>query len=538
MTSHQAKRLIWPLLLAAIAIAIATAALIYKHYFRPCSARAAGPTFEPARTTKTNSLKPNSRPTQNILRSQLAGQWYPADATTLNGQLTRFFQQAKATPKPNVIALILPHAGYAFSGPTAAEGLKTAAGPYHRIVVIGPSHRFPLDQTLSVPDVTHYQSPLATTPLDRPFIQKLLNNPIFQTVPYVHAYEHSVQIHLPLLQHKFKNFRLVPIVVGSCSLQTIHNAARTIKSLLDDKTLVIASSDFTHYGPNYDFVPFTKDIPAQIKKLDMGAYEHIASLEPESFLQYRYKTGATICGYIPIAILLAMLDKDTKAQLVHYTTSGEVTGDYTNSVSYLAVSFTGRWRPVTAPQPPTQTLSEDDKQLLLRLARSAIKYYLDNKTIPTAQALELELTEQVTVPRAAFVTLKKHGRLRGCIGDIFPRQPLYKSVLSNALNAAFRNSRFQPLGRDELPEITIEISVLTAPKPVDSYTDIRLGTDGIILRKGYRSAVFLPQVAPEQGWNLSQTLTHLAVKAGLPPEAWKQGASFLVFQADVFGEEK
>jgi AmmeMemoRadiSam system protein A len=143
---------------------------------------------------------------------------------------------------------------------------------------------------------------------------------------------------------------------------------------------------------------------------------------------------------------------------------------------------------------------------------------------------------ELAVPRAAFVTLKKGGRLRGCIGDIFPVRPLYVSVIENAVNAAFNDRRFSPLSRTELDSIAIEISALTHPEPVDSADRIRLGTDGVILRKDGRSAVFLPQVAFEQNWDLERTLTQLSLKAGLAADAWKQDAGFTVFQAEVFGE--
>jgi AmmeMemoRadiSam system protein A len=141
-------------------------------------------------------------------------------------------------------------------------------------------------------------------------------------------------------------------------------------------------------------------------------------------------------------------------------------------------------------------------------------------------------------PRAAFVTLKKDSQLRGCIGDIFPQRPLYKSVIVNAINAAANDRRFPPVTKAECSDIKIETSALTAPKPVDSYDQIRIGTDGIVLRKDGKSAVYLPQVAPEQGWDLNQTLTNLSRKARLPADAWKKGAGFLVFQAVVFGEER
>jgi AmmeMemoRadiSam system protein A len=183
-------------------------------------------------------------------------------------------------------------------------------------------------------------------------------------------------------------------------------------------------------------------------------------------------------------------------------------------------------------------IHDDDRERLIGLAREAIGYVLEHRQVPATSELGFAINDTLKRPRGAFVTLKKGGNLRGCIGDIFPCRPLYKSVFSNALNAAFADRRFPSLGKDELNDITVEISVLTRPQPVSSYHDIRIGIDGVVLSKNGRSAVFLPQVASEQGWNLDRTLTQLALKAGLEADDWRHGARFLVFQADVFGESE
>jgi len=477
---------------------------------------------------------------KNVLRSSLAGTWYSADAETLAEQIETFFQKAQVESIDNIIALILPHAGYQFSGQTAVCGLKTTDKKYKRIVVIGPSHRIPMEEILSVPRVTHYETPLGQIPLDVELINKLLKYSVFQNVPQAHQYEHSVQIELPLLQYGQKDFKLVPIVAGSCSLQTIDKAANILRSLVDEGTLVVASSDFVHYGRSHLYVPFTENIPEQIKKLDMGAYEYIAGLDAKGFLEYKYNTGATICGYIPISILLSMLDEPVKAKLINYTTSGELTDDFTNSVSYLSVAFSGSWQSHQEIEPqannPELGLTGHDKEQLLILARKTIVYALRNQRVPQASELGVTISEAMRCPRAAFVTLKKNSQLRGCIGDIFPQRPLYKSVIRNAINACVNDRRFLPVEEAECNDITIEISALTAPEPVASSSDIRIGIDGVVLSKDGRSAVFLPQVAPEQGWDVNQMLTQLSLKAQLPADAWKEGASFLVFQADVFGE--
>lgn len=480
-------------------------------------------------------------PAKAVLRSRLGEMgWYYADSEMLRKQIEGFFEKADVEPIEDVIALILPHAGYRFSGQTAAFALKTINKKYKRIVVIGPTHRVPMQDVLSVPRATHYETLLGQVALDVEFIDRLLEYSMFQNVPQAHKDEHSVQIEVPLLQYVQEDFELVPIVTGQCSLKTIKKAGAILRGLVDEQTLVVASSDFVHYGPRFGYVPFKENVRAQIKKLDMGAYEFIAAIDCEGFLNYKNKTGATICGYIPIAILLSMLDESAKAQMMKYTNSGELTGDYSNPVSYLSAAFSGVWpnQAKVEPQKNNPGLTEDDKERLLTLARKSIIYALEHRRIPQESQLDVTIGDSVREPRAAFVTLKKNGRLRGCIGDNFPRQPLYQSVIHNAINAAFNDSRFPRVTKDECEDIKIEISALTVPKPIGSADEIRIGIDGVVLNKDGRSAVFLPQVAPEQGWDVNQMLTQLSLKARLPADAWKEGASFLVFQADVFGEEK
>jgi AmmeMemoRadiSam system protein B/AmmeMemoRadiSam system protein A len=479
-----------------------------------------------------------TKPPKSVLRSALAGSWYPDDAEALKKQFTEFFEKADVSPKKDLIALVLPHAGYNYSGKTACAGLKTIAKQYKRIIVIGPSHSVRMEEVLSVPRVTHYETPLGQTPLDVEFIERLLQYPVFQNVPHAHKREHSVQIEVPLLQFSNSGFKLVPIVAGSCSLETIKRAAAILKSMVDEQTLAVASSDFVHYGASYGYVPFTENIPEQIKKLDTDALKLIEALDAPGFLEYRRKTGATICGYIPVAVLLSMLDESAEAELVEYATSGQMEGDYSRSVSYLSVAFSGTWRKGSSMEPPAHEdgLTDADKEYLINLAKKTISYALEHRKVPEVPELGAEINDRLKQPRAAFVTLKKSGQLRGCIGDIFPSQPLYKSVFSNALNAAFGDRRFGPLQKDEFDDIAIEISALTRPRSVPSSDKIRIGIDGVVLNKAGRSAVFLPQVAPEQGWDLNKTLTQLSMKAGLAADDWKQDASFLVFQADVFGE--
>jgi len=181
-------------------------------------------------------------------------------------------------------------------------------------------------------------------------------------------------------------------------------------------------------------------------------------------------------------------------------------------------------------------LNQDEKDALLTLARKTLTHYFEHGEVPAPAEVGITVTPRMQSVRAAFVTLERDGNLRGCIGDIYPTQPLYRSVMQNVLAAALRDRRFKAVTAEEFKLLHLEISALTPPREVASYGDIVIGKHGVILSKGGRRAVFLPQVAPDQGWDVAQTLTHLARKAGLPADAWKSGARFLVFEANVFGE--
>jgi AmmeMemoRadiSam system protein B/AmmeMemoRadiSam system protein A len=478
--------------------------------------------------------------------SHLAGSWYPDNRDQLSNQLAGFLSQATGEILNEVQALILPHAGYQYSGLTAVYGTRQLANQtYSRILVMGPSHRAALLNQIALPTDSGVTTPFGTIQYDQEVLQQLAQHPEFCELPPEGEQEHSVEIQVPLLQQAVGTFTMVPLVVGHLDEKTIQRVAEILEGVLDQQTLVVASSDFTHYGPNYGYLPFVSDISNNLSKLDLGALAEIEKKDVTAFRRYCQDTGATICGRDPISVLLTLLPSASKGHLLHYETSAKMTGDNRNSVSYLAIAFTGTWEagnPVSvsseipSKEEKTLELSDTEKQILLQIARKTLAYTFENKKQPTLADLPVTVSPNLKKVTGAFVTLKKAGDLRGCIGDIFPQRPLGEAVLSNALSAAFRDPRFPPLVAEELPQVHIEISVLTPLKPIDSWQNIELGKHGILLTKQGRRAVFLPQVAPEQGWNVEQTLTHLAMKAGLPSDAWKTGASFEVFEAIVFGE--
>ncbi|MEA3223152.1 MAG: AmmeMemoRadiSam system protein A [Thermodesulfobacteriota bacterium] len=182
-------------------------------------------------------------------------------------------------------------------------------------------------------------------------------------------------------------------------------------------------------------------------------------------------------------------------------------------------------------------LSGDERLFLLELARKTIQAIIKGKSLEELVIDEDQLSPTLLQKAGVFVTLHKDHDLRGCIGYILPMLPLWQAVMENARNAAFRDPRFSPLSPDELEKVEIEVSVLTEPESINGISEFRVGIDGIILEKGPYQAVFLPQVAPEQGWDSEATLRQLSMKAGLNPDGWKTGATFKTFQAIVFSEK-
>jgi AmmeMemoRadiSam system protein B/AmmeMemoRadiSam system protein A len=471
----------------------------------------------------------------DLLKSELAGVWYPEEPKRLAREVDVYLDANDAGCCGGVMALILPHAGYRYSGMVAAAGVKQLIGrTFSRVIVMGPSHRVSLMDTVSMPDVSAIETPLGQIELDRVFMDKLWGSEYFISRPDAHASEHSVQIELPFLQRALGEFKLVPMVCGELSETAALQIGRVLCENMDPDTLVVASSDFTHYGQGFDYIPFEEQIPAHLRSLDLGAFEAIKKRDLHGFLEYIQKTGATICGRSAIAVLLAMLpDTTAEVQLLKYDTSGNLTGDWSHCVSYLSAVVSGKWPAAGADGALGKPeLTDSDKIGLLRLARHCIASSFRKDDMPA-----WHMTPGMQKTMGAFVTLHKDGQLRGCIGEISPHRALFEAVKEQAVNAAFYDPRFPRLQEAELGTVDIEISALTAPQPIPSYREILIGKHGIVLSKDSRSAVFLPQVPIEQGWDLPETLTQLSLKAGLDPDAWQSACEFQVFEAIVFGEK-
>ena len=483
---------------------------------------------------------------KKVMVSPLAGQWFPAGERALREEIAERCKGIDVVRKKNVCAAVVPHAGYRYSGSVAA-GVYLRIDPkrYSRVVVMGPSHYVGMHNRVSVPDATHFSTPLGELRADTEFVARMRKLPFVTCQPEAHAREHSDQIQLPLIQACLAtNLPVVCVVCGQFDAKNLVSVAASLRDLLDDKTLFVASSDFTHYGANYGYVPFTKDVQKNLETLDMGIFELFVDKDVAGFMKHLDETGATVCGRDPLAFLLAMMPADAKVERTAYETSGRMLHDDHNSVSYIGALVYGSWdspstaRPVDAAAPLDEKLAPADCDRLLSLARTTIEQAVKTGAARAASAEPKEVTAGMKSVRGGFVTLNKRGELRGCIGEIVPRREIWKVVREQALNAALHDPRFSPVEASELGEIDLEISVLTPPRPVASWKDIVIGKHGMVLSKAGRSAVFLPQVAPEQGWGIEETLSHLSMKAGLPSDAWRSGAEYLVFEAQVIHEKK
>lgn len=449
---------------------------------------------------------------KNIQDPVVAGQFYPGGASSLKMMVEGMIAQApQKTLDGHILGLIAPHAGYQYSGKIAATAFKQLEGKkYSRVVVVAPSHHVPIDgAALSTKDV--YRTPIGDIPIDKDSVQKLLKNSSWaKDDQRAYEKEHSLEVELPFLQTVLKNFKLVPLVIGTFDKNVLNSIAEDLnKTFQSDDTLFIASSDLSHFQP-YD----------EAVKRDKKTISLICDKPDEEYYNAVTKEDAQLCGAAPVYIMKELAKKrGATLKLLEYANSGDTAGNKSRVVGYAAIA-------VVMPNP----FGDKQKQELLKLARTTVEAYVKGAKLPP-----LPPDPVLKKDGAAFVTLKKHGILRGCIGQIIAQGPLNKTVQEMAIAAAANDPRFPPVKSDELKDITVEISVLTAPEDLPDPLSVRVGTDGLIIEKGFARGVLLPQVPTEQGWNKEQYLEGICQKAGLSKDAWKD-AKLRRFQAIVFGE--
>ncbi len=470
---------------------------------------------------------------EKIRRSVIAGSWYPGNPAVLTKEIKTYLSQAdSAKVKGRIVALISPHAGYMYSGPVAAHSYKQLVGEdFDTVIIVAPSHRSYFTGA-SIYNLGSYETPFGLVPLDYKLIESIMkNDDAIHYVPQAHAQEHSLEIQLPFLQVTLKDFKLVPIVMGNQSWENCTKLASAISKAVravpgPKKILLVASSDLSHFHTYKEAV-----------KLDSVVVDEVNSFDPKGLFDALSTGKCEACGGGPmITVMLAAKNLGaTKAKVLKYANSGDVTGERGSVVGYMAAVLydnPGKHDPKKKREVGVDLgLSDQDKETLHRIARTVVEKACKGEKIPKFEATSAKLKE----PRGAFVTIHKNGQLRGCIGQIRAFKPLYETVAEMAYAAAFEDPRFPPLRADELPYIDIEISVLTPFRKISDTSEIEIGKHGLMIRKNAYSGLLLPQVPVEWNWDLKEFLEHTCLKAGLPGDAWKdKDVEIYVFSAEVF----
>ena len=469
----------------------------------------------------------------------VAGSFYPADVKQLRTQLENFFQTV-GTQKTlnNIAAIIVPHAGYVFSGEVAASAYAKLDPnhTYSRIFILGTCHHQYLNGA-SVYNRGDYQTPLGIVQVDTELADHLINEcKFFSFNPGAHNREHSIEVQLPFLQYHLKKpFKIVPIVIGSQSEATCKKMAEVLKPYFTSDNLFVISSDFSHY-PTY----------SGALEADKRTGDALSKNSPDQFVKaIRKNTSENIeglvtscCGWSAVLTFLDITSESPEINVQHvkYINSGDTPyGDKNQVVGYHSFVFY-REKTTATTKPTNFSLSKQDKVKLLSLARHSIENHLQNKELPKVDTTTLSVA--LKTPCGAFVTLNKNKKLRGCIGHFGATDPLYKVVEQMAVAAAFQDYRFQPVLKQEMAQIEVEISVLTPLKKIDNIDEFELGKQGIYMVKGNRSGTFLPQVAGETRWNKTEFLGHCAQdKAGIGWNGWKD-ADLYTYEALIFNEKE
>jgi len=480
----------------------------------------------------------------------VAGAFYPGDSEALRSEVRELLADAPGSAAP-ARALVVPHAGYVYSGAVAARAFSCLDGAeVRRVILLGPSHHVAFSGgAVPAPDVTGFSTPLGESALDLEAITELRRHADFRGPSAAHRPEHSLEVELPFLQVLAPEARLVPILVGfETDRDTARRMAEALSRLLDDQTVVVVSSDFTHHGDGYGYRPFPIDARLGAVLLEVGreTAERLAAIDPAGFWHQVEVSGDTVCGRRPLAVLGELLAHafEGSGDVLDVTTSGHVMGRFDMSVTYAAVMFKGSWKRWGSPALPPSLgrLNESQGRALLQLSRATLSSHLKHDVRLAHWFAESALGAVGDAPAGAFVTVhnlgdraRLEGRLRACMGVIEARQPMVDAVVQAAVSAA-HDPRFPPLDAAELEEVELEVSVLSPTEVIAGPGSIEVGIHGVVLSKGRHRAVFLPQVAVEQGWDRDTMLDHLARKAGLPTDGWREGATFEVFTAQVFTE--
>lgn len=478
----------------------------------------------------TNVRSEGSETGLAVRRPVVAGTFYPGDPGKLSADINAYLEAADTEPvEGTVYGLIAPHAGYVYSGGVAATAYASLSGrDYDSVIVVAPSHRVAFRGS-SVYGGDAYETPLGRVRIDSELADSI-RDPArgIDYDPRAHASEHSLEVQVPFLQTTLGDFSLVAVVMGEQSEQHVRLLASALADAVrgagDRSVLLVASTDLSHYHDQDTAV-----------ELDSNVLEAVRNFDPEGLLASLARGECEACGGGPAAaVMMAARELGAeRADVVGYATSGDVTGDKSQVVGYMAAVISGSRPDSDSGGMPYEGLNERERSALLTLARGSIEAALEGKSPPRPETSSRALATEC----GAFVTLEKRGALRGCIGYVRGFKPLGQTVSEMAVQAALHDPRFPPVTRDELDDLTIEVSVLSPLSPVEDVSEIEVGKHGLVIQSGGRSGLLLPQVAVDQGWDRDTFLDHTCLKAGLPPGCWRGGdVTILKFTAEVFGE--
>jgi AmmeMemoRadiSam system protein B/AmmeMemoRadiSam system protein A len=428
-----------------------------------------------------------------IRPAAVAGMFYPSASVELGRDVLAMLEETRVAPLVPGLpkGLIVPHAGYIYSGAVAANAyalLRPAVGIVKRVVLLGPCHRVAV-RGLALPDAAGFETPLGRVEIDADAIAALRALPQVSVNAATHAHEHSLEVQLPFLQQVLRDFKLVPLVVGAATPGEVAEVLDTLWG--GPETLIVISSDLSHYHP-YD----------EARALDRRTVQAIADFRVDI-------DHAQACGATPVTGFLAAAKKrGLQPELLDLRNSGDTAGGRDRVVGYASFAF---WE-------PRRAYDVEHGRTLLGLARGSVA-----NALGAGPAVAVPEAPWLRERRATFVTLTQASRLRGCIGSLHPTRTLGEDVVANAAAAALSDRRFSPLTPEELRGIEMEVSLLSTPTLVpfaeerDLFAQLRPGVDGVIMACGGSRGTYLPQVwadLPEP----RQFFASLMQKAGIPAD--------------------
>ena len=377
-------------------------------------------------------------------------------------------------------------------------------------------------------EAEYYATPLGNVKVDHETVVALTTtDSVFSYRPEAHDREHCLEVQLPFLQRRFAMHKqevppIVPIIISTNDYDKLKRMAEALKPYFTDENLFVISSDFSHY-PSYEDAC---EVDARTgKAIETGDVEEFIATINANARSGKRNLHTSACGEFAIITLMLMLDNEYEVRHLMYQNSGDISGEHDRVVGYHSFA-------VLRKNSTSFTLSDADKKALKEIAFNSIRDSLDGK--PIAQPIINSKLLILNSKCGAFVSLHKHGHLRGCIGHFGEDYPLHEIVAEMARAAAFEDPRFMPVTRDELDDLDIEISVLTPMRRIQSLDEFELHRHGIYIRKGYHSGTFLPQVADEVNWTKEEFVGHCSQdKAGLGWDGWKD-AELYVYEAIVF----